>query len=220
MWRGASTKWNNQVHKTAWSSCKNERCSSRTQLVSSTEQSILRSRKPRGPSRSDRASRRTLGRPAARYSPPRPHPCSSMPCAASFSFPFTPFFVFLCRVRVLLWNPCARSLSRSSSLLLSTRRFPFHTKQLCYTHALHAALYKSRLYRTRACANFGEALSSRHFRCAGIRTMNELACVVIAPTLRTDLSGQISFDNIHVPRRFDTHGVWPPFRDAGKQPSE
>lgn len=107
-----------------------------------------------------------------------------------------------------------------SSLLLSTRRFPFHTKQLCYTHALHAALYKSRLYRTRACANFGEALSSRHFRCAGIRTMNELACVVIAPTLRTDLSGQISFDNIHVPRRIDTHGVWPPFRDAGKQPSE
>lgn len=72
----------------------------------------------------------------------------------------------------------------------------------------------------RALRTSGKHSRPRHFRCAGIRTMNELACVVIAPTLRTDLSGQISFDNIHVPRRFDTHEVWPPFRDAGKQPSE
>lgn len=37
---------------------------------------------------------------------------------------------------------------------------------------------------TLALRNFGETFSSssRHFHCAGIRTMNKLACVIIAPT--------------------------------------
>lgn len=125
-WRGASTKWNNQVHKTAWSTCKNRAplVSHATRSSFDREQSILRTRKPRCPSRSDRASRRTLlGRPAARYSPPRPHPCSS-----SASLPFlplsSPFFA-----------PAARSSSRASSLerltararLASTLSSPLHS---------------------------------------------------------------------------------------------
>lgn len=142
-WRGASTKWNNQVHKTTWSSCKNRAplVSHATRSSFDREQSILRTRKPRCPSRSDRASRRTLlGRPAARYSPPRPHPCSS-----STPLPFlplsSPFFA-----------PAARSSSRTFSLerlttrarLASTlssplhaRSFPFHTERR-YTRTLHA----------------------------------------------------------------------------------
>ena len=90
----------------------------------STEQSILRTRKPRCPSRIDRASRRTLSRPAARCSSPRPHPCSSMPRTASSSFPFAPFFT-VCLPYVPLLNPCvfaslSLSLSLFSSLLFSS----------------------------------------------------------------------------------------------------
>lgn len=144
-WRGASTKWNNQVHKTAWSSCKNRAplVSHATRSSFDREQSILRTRKPRCPSRSDRASRRTLlGRPAARYSPPRPHPCSSF---APLPFPprSSP------QLHVLLLEPFL-SLERlatreratrfdSLSLFSSPRsQFPVPHGTPLYTRTLHA----------------------------------------------------------------------------------
>lgn len=199
-WRGASTKWNNQVHKTAWSSCKNRAplVSHATRSSFDREQSILRTRKPRCPSRSDRASRRTLlGRPAARYSPPRPHPCSSFaplpfPPRSSPQLHVLLLEPFLSLERLATRERATRfdSLSVSLSLLLAPLAVSRSTRNAAiYTHVTRSSTAPPRSARevddscTRAHAtNFGEALSSRHFRCTGIPTMNELACVVIAPT--------------------------------------
>lgn len=153
-WRGASTKWNNQVHKTAWSSCKNRAplVSHATRSSFDREQSILRTRKPRCPSRSDRASRRTLlGRPAARYSPPRPHPCSSFA-----PLPFPPrsspqLHVLLLEPFLSLSNGLPLESARlASTLSLSSprpaRSFPFHTERR-YIHARYTLFNRSAAFR-------------------------------------------------------------------------
>ena len=165
----------------------------------STEQSILRTRKPRCPSRSDRASRRMLSRrPAARCSSPRPHPCSSMlpllsplPLSLPFATPCVP-----------LSNPCPPSpLSLSLSLSLSSvlrSLVSRSTRNTVYIHTRYTlfsptasdsrdSLRKSTISRACKRSRFGTSgkrscRPPRHFRCAGIRTMNELACVIIAPT--------------------------------------
>lgn len=82
------------------------------------------------------------------------------------------------------------SLRLSLSLLLAPLAVSRSTRNAAiYTHVTRSSTAPPRSARevddscTRAHAtNFGEALSSRHFRCTGIPTMNELACVVIAPT--------------------------------------
>lgn len=154
-WRGASTKWNNQVHKTAWSTCKNRAplVSHATRSSFDREQSILRTRN-RGVLQG--ATVRLAGRCSVVRQPAiLHHDRILVPLLRRFLF--SPFLHRSSpQLRVLLLEPLlsnglplARDSLRLSPLLSTPLRassFPFHTERR-YTRTLHALQPLHRAFR-------------------------------------------------------------------------